>query len=239
MPAAGTDTRNSVEQIDRLIVESFGLQTRGNRGFSFEIRIALGEIRYFELLMADPSSARGAPPSKGLHLFLDDLHLVEDTHCLRSLHAFIGKLPRDVRVTSASRTSRPLPLARWRVEGELIEFTQSDLALSDEEAAVVLSEFGIEVEPDVVSLLNERVEGWPAGIMLACMALRDVTDSSEFIRTFAGTDRSVADFLMTEVLTQLTPANRKFLHQTAVLRQMSGELCDAVTGRHDSARILA
>jgi len=164
----------------------------------------------------------------GLHLFLDDLHLLDDIDCRRSLHGFIDGLPTDVRVTAASRTTRPLPLARWRVEGELIEFTQGDLALSDEEAAAVLSEFGIEVESDVVSLLNERVEGWPAGITLACMALMDVADAGGFIRTFAGTDRSVAQFLIAEVVAQLTPANRDFLHKTAVLRQMSGELCDAM-----------
>ena len=85
----------------------------------------------------------------GVHLFLYDLHLVEDTGALRSIHTFINGFPIGMRVTVSSRTTAPLPLAKLRAEGQVIEFTQSDLALSDEESADVLREFGIELGPEL------------------------------------------------------------------------------------------
>ena len=98
---------------------------------------------------------------------------------------------------------------------------------------------GIELSGESVELLVERTEGWPAGLYLAALWLRDLEDPDEGVRAFAGSARHVADYLTDEVLTALDPQTRDFLVRTSVLDRFTSELCDAVLGREDSAAVLA
>ena len=98
---------------------------------------------------------------------------------------------------------------------------------------------GIELAGESVELLLERTEGWPAGLYLAALWLRDLEDPDEGVRAFAGSARHVADYLTDEVLTALAPQIREFLLRTSVLGRFTPELCDAVLGREDSAAVLA
>jgi LuxR family maltose regulon positive regulatory protein len=173
-----------------------------------------------------------------VHLFLDDVHLVENPTCRRSLHRFVSTLPADVRVTIASRDSAPLPLARLRVAGELIEITASELAFSTDMAHEMIDRLGATIATPQLQILVDRTEGWPAGIQLAGMALTRVSDPNEFVTGFHGTDQDIADYLIDEVLETVTPKERDFMIQTSVLPRLSGGLCDAVTGRHDGVEVL-
>jgi len=173
-----------------------------------------------------------------IHLFLDDLHRVDSEVCRRSIHRFVRSIPGGVRVTIASRNSAPIPLAQMRVEGELVEIGGAELALSTEQAHQFLSLLGVELTPTHLSLLVERTEGWPAGIQLAGMAMARAADSATFVPEFHGTDRTVADYLIGEVLDSMSDAERDFLVRTSVLGRLSGGLCDAVTGRADGAELL-
>ena len=92
---------------------------------------------------------------------------------------------------------------------------------------------------DSVELLVERTEGWPAGVYLAALWLRDLEDPDEGVRAFVGSTRHVADYLTDEVLSALAPQTRDFLVRTAVLERFTPELCDAALGREDSAAVLA
>lgn len=173
-----------------------------------------------------------------VHLFLDDVHLVENPTCRRSLHRFISSLPAGVRVTIASRDSAPLPLARLRVDGELIEITAAELAFSADMAHEMIERLGATIDTRQLEILVGRTEGWPAGLQLAGMALTRVGDADEFVTGFNGTDNDVADYLIGEVLETVTPDERDFMIETSVLPRLSGGLCDAVTGRHDGAELL-
>jgi LuxR family maltose regulon positive regulatory protein len=174
-----------------------------------------------------------------VHLFLDDVHLVENPTCRRSLHRFVSSLPDGVRVTIASRHSGVLPLARLRVEGQLIEITAADLAFPADMAREMLERLGATITTPQLELLVDRTEGWPAGLQLAGMALTRAGDPNEFVTDFHGTDREVADYLIGEVLETVTPDERDFMIETSILSRLSGGLCDAVTGRHAGAELLA
>ncbi|MGI9614699.1 MAG: LuxR C-terminal-related transcriptional regulator [Acidimicrobiales bacterium] len=174
-----------------------------------------------------------------IHLFLDDAHLLDDEVARRLLHRFVWALPDGIRVTVASRHSMPLPLARLRASGDLVEIGASELALSNQEAGQLLASFDTTVDQQHLELLVDRTEGWPAGLQLAGLAIAQTADANSFVEGFRGTDRSVADYLVSEVLESVSDDDRNFLIETSILTRLSGELCDAVTGRQGSADTLS
>jgi LuxR family transcriptional regulator, maltose regulon positive regulatory protein len=108
-----------------------------------------------------------------------------------------------------------------------------------EEARELLIREGIDLSGKGVELLAERTEGWPAGLYLAALWLRDLDDAERGVREFAGTARQVGDYLTDEVLAALEPATRDFLLRTSVLGRFTPELYDAVLERGDSRAVLA
>ena len=149
-----------------------------------------------------------------------------------------GCLP--TRALLASTRSDPaISVARLRARGALTEIRARELAFTVDEARELIVREGIELSDESVELLVERTEGWPAGLYLAALWLRDLEDPDEGVRAFVGSTRHVADYLTDEVLTALAPQTRDFLVRTAVLERFTPELCDAVLGREDSAAVLA
>src|SRR5215208_7258230 len=119
------------------------------------------------------------------------------------------------------------------------EIRTEQLAFSEEEADCLLNEqMGLDIDPDVLSVLLERTEGWPAGIYLASLSLHNKEDKHTFIESFRGSSRYIVGLLGEEVLAGLTKEVRQFLLRTSVLRTMTGPLCDAVTGWEGSAFLL-
>lgn len=128
---------------------------------------------------------------------------------------------------------------RLRVRGEVAEIRQADLALSADETGEAIGRVtGSTLHPIQVDALHVRTEGWPAGVRLAALGLRDHTDPAAFIADFAGDDRHVADYLSGEVLALQSPETRDFLVRTSVLDRLTGELCDVLTGAGDGQRML-
>lgn len=173
-----------------------------------------------------------------VHLFLDDLHLVDNPICQQSLHRLLLTMPPLIRVTVASRERSPLPLARFRLEGDLVEIDGTELALSRHEAADVLARLGATVEPARLDVLVDRTEGWPAGFCLAAIVLGGSDNAAGFVDDFIATDRNVAEYLVSEVLESLPSDVREFMVETSMLDRLNGGLCDAVSGRSDSAALL-
>jgi LuxR family maltose regulon positive regulatory protein len=149
-------------------------------------------------------------------------------------------LPLGLHLAVASRADPPLPLARLRVRGQLTELRDADLRFTPEEAACLLRET---VGPDVflseadATTLAARTEGWAAGLQMAALSLRGRADVAGFVATFGGSHRYILDYLTQEVLDRQPEVVRRFLLETSVLDRLSGELCDAVTGRTDGQRI--
>jgi len=178
--------------------------------------------------------------ARPLAIVLDDLHLLGGEPSFRSIGHALGRLPENVRVLAATRSDPPIRLARLRVRGGLSEIRARELAFTVEEARELLvRREGIELTDEFLGLLVERTEGWPAGLYLAALWLRDLADPREGVRAFAGSHGAVAEYLAGEVLELLAPDTKDFLLRTSVLGRFTPELCDAVLGRQDSAAVLA
>ncbi len=171
-------------------------------------------------------------------LVLDDLHSVANPDSLDMLAELLEYVPVGSQIAVASREEPALPVARWRAEGRMEEVGVADLRLDDREAALLLDAAGVELEASELSELNERTEGWPAGLYLAALSLQAGAPSPANAAGFTGDDRFVSDYFRLEILSRLPPAEAQFLMHTSVLDRMSGGLCDSVLEATKSAHTL-
>jgi LuxR family maltose regulon positive regulatory protein len=172
-------------------------------------------------------------------LVLDDYHLIDAQQVHASLAFLLDHRPAGLHLVLASRSDPPLPLARLRVRGQLTELRTDELRFTDTEAAVLLRESAGDGLPGVaVAALVARTEGWAAGLQLAALSLRGRSDIAGFVAAFSGSHRYILDYLTEEVLDGQPERVREFLLETAVLERLSGDLCDAVTGRDDGQAML-
>ncbi|MET1008801.1 MAG: LuxR C-terminal-related transcriptional regulator, partial [Gaiellaceae bacterium] len=148
--------------------------------------------------------------------------------------------PPNAQVVVSSRTDPPLPLARVRASGGLFELRAADLAFTEAETAeLVGGAFGLDLARDSIATLQRRTEGWPAGLYLAFLSVREASDPAAALAEFGGSSRHVVDYLTEVVLESQTEEHRSFLLATSILDRMCASLCDSVTGRRGSARVLA
>jgi LuxR family transcriptional regulator, maltose regulon positive regulatory protein len=171
-------------------------------------------------------------------IVLDDLHAVNGDRSLRSIAHAIERLPANARLLASTRSDPAISVARLRSRGALSEIRVQELSFTLDETLELMVREGIELSGDSVELLVARTEGWPAGLYLAALWLRDVEDPDEGVRAFVGSAQHVADYLTDEVLNALAPDARDFLQRTSVLGRFTPELCDAVLGRQDSTAVL-
>jgi LuxR family maltose regulon positive regulatory protein len=178
------------------------------------------------------------PDERDVALVLDDYHLIDSGAVHSSIGYLLEHRPPALRLVITGRADPPLPLARLRASGALAELRAADLRFTAEEAAALMRESDLDVPEPSVDALNNRTEGWPVGLQLAALALEGRNDVVDFVRTFDGSHRFVLDYLAEEVLERQTGDVREFLLATSVLDRLSADLCDAVTGRHDSEQML-
>ena len=172
------------------------------------------------------------PGADEVLLILDDYHLIGSQPVQASLTFLLEHLPPELHLVLASRSDPPLPLARLRARGQMAELRAAELRFTEDEAAALLREAaGPGLPGPAVAALAARTEGWAAGLQLAALSLRGQTDVAGFVAAFSGSHRFVLDYLAGEVLDRQPEEVRTFLLQTSVLERLSGELCDAVTGR--------
>jgi LuxR family maltose regulon positive regulatory protein len=172
-------------------------------------------------------------------LALDDYHQLEGDEVHATMRRLLDYLPASVRVAIATRSEPPLQVPRLRARGQLVEVDADELRFSIAESGVLLNDLlDLDLADEDVSALHQRAEGWPAGIYLAGLSLRNRTDRHEFILRFAGDDRHIVDYLGEEVLADLDPGMRQLLLRTSILEQVSGALCDTVADSTGSARTL-
>jgi LuxR family transcriptional regulator, maltose regulon positive regulatory protein len=173
-------------------------------------------------------------------LVLDDYHAIDARDIHEGMTFLLDHLPPQLHLVLATRADPPLPLARLRARGELVELRAADLRFTPAEAATFLNEaMRLDLAAADVAALEARTEGWIAGLQLAALSLQGRADATGFIAAFAGDDRYVLDYLADEVLARQPATVRDFLLHTAILDQLSGPLCATVTGRDDGGALLA
>ncbi|MBE9101897.1 LuxR C-terminal-related transcriptional regulator [Vacuolonema iberomarrocanum] len=172
-------------------------------------------------------------------LILDDYHAIETQAIHTGISFLLSHLPPKMHLIIASRADPPLSLARLRSHGELTELRVSDLRFTPDEAAAFLNQgMGLEISAVEVSALEQRTEGWIAGLQLAALSMQGREDIPDFVAAFSGDDRYIVDYLLEEVLQRQPDRVRRFLLQTAILERLSGSLCDAVTDQNDGQGML-
>jgi LuxR family maltose regulon positive regulatory protein len=172
-------------------------------------------------------------------LILDDYHMVINPAVHEQMAFVIGRMPANLRLVLATRSDPMLPLARLRASGDLAEMRSNDLCFGPDEAGHLLNDvLGLGLTDADVQLLQQRTEGWAAGLYLAALSLAGRPDPAAFIRTFAGDNRHIVDYLMAEVLDSQPAQMRRFLLRTSVLGRLSGALCDAMLQTSGSATVL-
>ena len=173
-----------------------------------------------------------AATGKKVLLVLDDYHLITAEPVHQAVQLLIERHPNWMHTVILTREDPPFPLPRMRVRGQMTEIRERDLRFTLPEAQAFLVEaMGVELSAEDVEMLKERTEGWAAGLQLAALALEDTADPSArhaFIEAFAGSDRFIVDYLISEVLERQSESARRFLLDTSILERFCAELCDQV-----------
>jgi LuxR family maltose regulon positive regulatory protein len=175
-------------------------------------------------------------------LTLDDYHIIHEPAIHQSINYLLQRAPQNLRLVITSRADPPLALARLQVQDGLVEIRAADLRFTRDEIETYLNRMmGLDLSPDHIDALQQRTEGWPAGVHLLARSLAHhlPAERADFVRTFSGTHRYVLNYLMEEVLHHQPPDMREFLLHTSVLQRLAAPLCEAVTGRPDSQALLA
>jgi LuxR family transcriptional regulator, maltose regulon positive regulatory protein len=156
--------------------------------------------------------------------------MIDDQAIHDGMTFFLEHLPDKLHLILASRVDPELPLARWRVRGELLEIRAADLRFSEAEASSFFTQtLGEGLAEEDVQRLEQRTEGWVAGLQLAALAMRQRQDRSAFVQAFTGSHRYLLDYIQEEILQHQPPNVQRFLLQTAVLRRLNASICAALT----------
>jgi LuxR family transcriptional regulator, maltose regulon positive regulatory protein len=179
-----------------------------------------------------------APLDESLWLMIDDAHLLDARAVLPQLELLLLRAPRRLRFVIATRRDLRLGLHRLRLEEALTEIRLADLRFSLAEARALFGAAGVELPEPALARLHARTEGWAAGLRLAALSLAGHPDPQRFAAEFSGTERTVAEFLLAEVLDRQSAEVRRLLLRTSVLDRVSGPLADVLTGGVGGERIL-
>jgi LuxR family transcriptional regulator, maltose regulon positive regulatory protein len=165
-------------------------------------------------------------------IVLDDYHLIKKAEVHGLMQSFLRLQPANLHWVILTREDPPLPLPRMRVQGQITEVRERDLRFTLSEAQdFLLKTMGLKLSPEDVARLEERTEGWAAGMQLAALALEEFPTEAErqaFIEAFAGSNRLIVDYLISEVLQLQSETTRQFLLRTSLLDRFCAELCDSV-----------
>jgi len=184
-------------------------------------------------VLSELADARG-----DITLVIDDLHELTSPDALAQLTRLLTNLPGDVHVVLTTRHDLQLRLHQLRLAGELAEIRAADLRFSERETRELLDASGIALSEAGAALLHQRTEGWAAGLRLAALSLAGHPDPERFVAEFSGSERTVAEYLIAEMLERQPDDVKDLLLRTSLLDRVNGELADLLTGRPGSERIL-
>ena len=171
-------------------------------------------------------------------LVIEDVHELGAAEALRQLELFIMRAPAALRIVLITRHDLRLGLHRLRLAGELTEIRAADLRFSLAETRALLDAAGVPLSDSGLSVLYDRTEGWAAGLRLAALSLAGHPDPERFAAEFGGSERTVAEYLLAEVLDRQPGEARLLLLRTSILERVNGELADLLTGGSGGERIL-
>jgi LuxR family maltose regulon positive regulatory protein len=188
------------------------------------------------VLSAFINAADDAPDP--LVFILDDYQWIEDASIQQAMAFLLDHLPANLHFVLAGRGAPPLPLARYRARAEMLEFRAGELRFLPEETQDFLSiRMGLDLGPKELASLQDRMEGWVAGLQLAALTIRrSVPETEEPL--ISGRQRFIADYLSEDVLAHLPDDMHRFLLQTSIVDRLCASLSEAITGVESGQRLL-
>jgi LuxR family maltose regulon positive regulatory protein len=174
-------------------------------------------------------------------LMLDDYQFVshKEVHDLTSF--LIDKMPEQMHVVISSRLDLPFPIARLRAGGQVLEIRTTDVRFTETEIADFYHNvMQLELSQDDLSILEDRTEGWAAGLQMAALVMKGFDLQSRprrdrFLHSFGGSHRFIMDYLVEEVLDRLPEEIKEFLLRTSILEKLSSSLCDSIVSSPSAA----
>jgi LuxR family transcriptional regulator, maltose regulon positive regulatory protein len=174
-----------------------------------------------------------------LALVLDDYQFINSQAVYEAVVFLLEHGPRTFHLVIATRSDPPIPLARLRARGQTVELRAADLRFTASEAAQFLNDvMCLHLDEGSVALLEERTEGWIAGLQMAALSMRDRKDAFGFIEGFSGTNRYILDYLLEEVLASQSPEIQRFLLNTSILERLAAPLCDAILANVEESNLV-
>lgn len=174
-----------------------------------------------------------------LTLVLDDFHVIENSSLQSEFLTLVEHLPGSVHLIIATRSDPPWPLAKMRARNQLVEIRAKDLRFSMEEAGEFLEQVaGIGLSEQAVATLEDKTEGWAAGLQLAAISMKGKENAGQYVETLSGIHTYIAEYLIEEVLNQQPEAVQTFLIQTSILKALTPGLCEAVCEITDGHEVL-
>lgn len=177
----------------------------------------------------------------GITMVLDDLHNITNADVMRQLRWFLTNVfPTHCRMVVCTRNRPQIGVPRLAVGGIVTELNYAELAFDGAEAhELLLNRLGLEVSPEQADAIAVQADGWPAGIYLAGMMLRNGASAASVIETLQRPDRRIQEYFAEEVLALLSPAHVSFLEEISILERFNAELCDHLRQQSDSQHHLA
>ena len=176
--------------------------------------------------------------AKPFMIVLDDYHLIKKMEVHSILQLLLKRQPDILHLVIITREDPPFSLPRMRVQGQVTEIRERDLRFTLSEAqAFLVRTMGLDLSAQDIGKLEERTEGWAAGMQLAALAMDELSNDEErrtFIEAFTGSNRMIVDYLISEVLQRQAETTRQFLLRTSILERFCAELCDRVVFSDDS-----
>jgi len=166
---------------------------------------------------------------------LDDFHLIESNEVIQIVDFLIQNSPKKFHIAISTRTDPSLPLARLRSQNDLVEIRSTDLNFSANEISIFFNKkLKLDLTTEEINLLQRKTEGWIAGLQLTALSMQGRKDLPAFIRTLAGNNRYIMDYLIEEVLNNQDHEMEKFLLNTSILEKLSAPLCNVLLKEKDS-----
>lgn len=165
-----------------------------------------------------------------LLIVLDDFHVINCEEVIGAIRFLLDHGPDTLHLVLLTRTDPPFPLSRLRVSGRLLEFRAADLRFSATEAEDLLTQLGLSIDGDSIAALQEKTEGWIAGLKMAALSLQGRSDVTEFVQAFTGADRFVLEYLLEEVVGRQSTETQRAIVLLSLLEEFNGPLVEATTG---------
>lgn len=165
---------------------------------------------------------------------LDDLQTVTNQVTLNSLTSMMSQFPKNLRLLIGTRAEPSLPLTRLRASGQLVEIDVTQLAFDRHDAELMLRAMCADLSDSDIKVAIAKAEGWPSGLAMMGMVLAGEVERASFLADFDGRDVTIENYLLEEVLNQLSHEDRRWMQLTSVLDVLAPDSCDAVAEVTDS-----